>query len=650
MASTLSSMSSIRESIRLSRRESKRFEMERMRLIDLARRKRIYLEDRAKNSDRLSVRSSTWADAYKVLRKPSGSEIPNGLPVWNVGDIGDKLVFIEPEDEDFALTRGKAGKSLFKRVDGCEFKLKDEMELPYNPLHDPHMINFLKHNLRYLRKKHLVTDENGVVCTLKEYNQYRKYLHRLHAEAINRLAKERFQEEAEATTFRRIMIMNKCFEERQEKKAIRAERTRAVLAKQEAETKSKLERCRARLDHVDFVMEQKQNELHLASLEAEARHEDFKNWLQSRVDAATVMERKRKLNVILQRRAAKKERKEREELKAEEIRTKKRKTIVQRWNQKVHSQMLRLEKEKDITDMNNNELKLKAQKRMKRAQYLTSKREKLLEKLKKEKKDELEKAVKLKTLEKKTFYHGVKEEKATSPNINMPEIKFEIKGIAERLEKRVAAIVPKEISDLLFMGVQKTKKEKYKLPVEVGVAINHLLNSVIEVFVRRRVSEEVPHLVADIIAMYNSKLRDWISTQKFYRGELTDEELAAIEEEEAFCSEDEESSGSDNTIELQRIKHLSAKEKFFDSLNYLQQRVYKLLKKNTKIYFETVYTGSGAELTQLSDNDMRIVNLTEYITVTLLNFAETRVEIDADVGVFEITDFIERQILHTVEN
>ncbi|XP_039276320.1 uncharacterized protein LOC120349763 [Nilaparvata lugens] len=152
--------------------------------------------------------------------------------------------------------------------------------------------------------------------------------------------------------------------------------------------------------------------------------------------------------------------------------------------------------------------------------------------------------------------------------------------------------------------------------------------------------------------IYNSKLKDWISSQKLLRGELSVEEFEEIINEEEFYSDEESSSAlsSDNTIELMRIKQLNSKERFYDSLDYLQQRVMKLLKKNIRHFFETVFTGVGSnELQQLSDNDMRIINLIEYITVTLLNFAETRAEIDADVCVTEIAEFIERQILHTVE-
>ncbi|XP_031467896.1 fibrous sheath-interacting protein 2-like [Phasianus colchicus] len=54
----------------------------------------------------------------------------------------------------------------------------------YNSLHDPHLQDYhnRKDNLQNLKNRGLVTNAGKVVCTLKEFNEYRQYLTRLKLE------------------------------------------------------------------------------------------------------------------------------------------------------------------------------------------------------------------------------------------------------------------------------------------------------------------------------------------------------------------------------------------------------------------------------------------------------------------------------------
>ncbi|XP_074429639.1 uncharacterized protein LOC141738341 [Larus michahellis] len=68
----------------------------------------------------------------------------------------------------------------------------------YNSLHDPYLQEYhnRKDNLQRLQRKGLVTSEGRVVCTLKEFNEYRQYLTtlKLRAQQVSRQEEERLRQ------------------------------------------------------------------------------------------------------------------------------------------------------------------------------------------------------------------------------------------------------------------------------------------------------------------------------------------------------------------------------------------------------------------------------------------------------------------------
>ncbi|XP_013913389.1 PREDICTED: fibrous sheath-interacting protein 2 [Thamnophis sirtalis] len=76
--------------------------------------------------------------------------------------------------------RTNLGEKLYQP--SATFDLNDPyckiMAPKYKSLHDPHLRAYYKRkdNLRRLKKSGLITDKNKVVCTLKEFNEYRQYL------------------------------------------------------------------------------------------------------------------------------------------------------------------------------------------------------------------------------------------------------------------------------------------------------------------------------------------------------------------------------------------------------------------------------------------------------------------------------------------
>ncbi|TSK67160.1 Fibrous sheath-interacting protein 2 [Bagarius yarrelli] len=82
-------------------------------------------------------------------------------------------------DPSKTYTRGKLGQSIFEGAQG--FNQVDPtiklLNLQYNSLHDPHLRHFFQQpgRKRHLKKLGLITQDNKVLCTLKEFREYMGY-------------------------------------------------------------------------------------------------------------------------------------------------------------------------------------------------------------------------------------------------------------------------------------------------------------------------------------------------------------------------------------------------------------------------------------------------------------------------------------------
>lgn len=77
----------------------------------------------------------------------------------------------------------------------------------YNALHDPHAQGWTSRPSirRLLHRQGLLTDDMNVVCTLKDYNEYRLFLWRQHKDAVELRRQENEALDAER---RRVSVVN----------------------------------------------------------------------------------------------------------------------------------------------------------------------------------------------------------------------------------------------------------------------------------------------------------------------------------------------------------------------------------------------------------------------------------------------------------
>ncbi|XP_040544016.1 uncharacterized protein LOC101752265 isoform X6 [Gallus gallus] len=129
-------------------------------------------------------------DALLSIAGKSGKLRPGGRKVGAGGSglldlpLGVKIP-VQPGTKP-VFCRTKLGEKLHQP--SPHFDLGDpycrHLRTEYNSLHDPHLQDYhnRQDNLQNLKKRGLVTKDGKVVCTLKEFNEYRQYLTRLKLE------------------------------------------------------------------------------------------------------------------------------------------------------------------------------------------------------------------------------------------------------------------------------------------------------------------------------------------------------------------------------------------------------------------------------------------------------------------------------------
>ncbi|KAF6198958.1 hypothetical protein GE061_006981 [Apolygus lucorum] len=119
------------------------------------------------------------------------------LPFWLVRPLQDKMPMVSiPEKIKVPYTRGLVGENLIQSLDPNEFVTVDPTEgrVEYAPLHDKNLKRFFKSSFN--RKMVEGTGEivdGRTACTLKEYNDYRKFIHRMQLNHVIQEQKEEKQ-------------------------------------------------------------------------------------------------------------------------------------------------------------------------------------------------------------------------------------------------------------------------------------------------------------------------------------------------------------------------------------------------------------------------------------------------------------------------
>ncbi|KAK6173427.1 hypothetical protein SNE40_016879 [Patella caerulea] len=110
--------------------------------------------------------------------------LPNGdkLPFWSTLNLDDKLPIVPSPEGSYTLCTTSVGQPKYVNKQKYDFDLTDPYchvrPLEYDSLHDP----FLKQHFQQKKVKNhlvrngLVTPDEKIICSLKEFNKFREYL------------------------------------------------------------------------------------------------------------------------------------------------------------------------------------------------------------------------------------------------------------------------------------------------------------------------------------------------------------------------------------------------------------------------------------------------------------------------------------------
>lgn len=137
--------------------------------------------------------------------RPQSRPIKHALPLWEHRELNEKIPMFHgygPAGR-LVLNRGLMGSHPLKTDVKIDFSLTDpychDLSNVYEPLHDPHLKSWLDsgNKFEYLYRQGLVTESKDVICKLREYNEYRRFLWRIHNDEMIKLWKLKDERELE---------------------------------------------------------------------------------------------------------------------------------------------------------------------------------------------------------------------------------------------------------------------------------------------------------------------------------------------------------------------------------------------------------------------------------------------------------------------
>ncbi|XP_026319394.1 uncharacterized protein LOC113229918 [Hyposmocoma kahamanoa] len=311
--------------------------------------------------------------------KPSRAVPKNGLPYWFRMGLESKLPVPKMPVGKIIFSRGKIGEDV-RRVglgfDGPrpQFDLSDpycyNVSYDYVPLHDPHLAPHFRQAPAKNRMTMLgfCTKDGRAVCSLKEFNQYRKYLYNRFMDRIHvEMAKldERARDDLTLKKVDQDVARRQLHFARAEKAREQMEKYQKMFADEIAEKKRQAKeqenKIKARMKYLAQFNEKRRQERAAKAQEAEER-------IKQRVQAAAEMELRRKITMVRQWRQNEKRRINRVNAEKEAKTKRLQDEANRKWEQRVSGQNQKIQEERILLKLYTEDLAAGATRRRKRAE------------------------------------------------------------------------------------------------------------------------------------------------------------------------------------------------------------------------------------------------------------------------------------------
>ncbi|KOB78732.1 Uncharacterized protein OBRU01_01329 [Operophtera brumata] len=287
------------------------------------------------------------------IPKPLGAVPKNGLPNWYRLGLECKLPVPKMPEGKIIFSRGKIGEDVRRIGLGSSgpqptFDLSDpycnNVSYDYVPMHDPHLTHFFAQKPARKRMKSLgfCTVDGRAQCSLKEFNQYRKFLYNLEHLFYCKLQDERARDDltlmrVERDVARRLLVFVRVERAREQLERVTKEHADEWAEKRRL-AREQEKKVVARMKYLAEYNEQQRYERTLRAREKQNR-------IKQRVQAAAEIELKRKIIMIRQWRINEKKRMNRVKQDREAKQKSKEDDAKNKWVLRVSAQSQKIQEE-----------------------------------------------------------------------------------------------------------------------------------------------------------------------------------------------------------------------------------------------------------------------------------------------------------------
>ncbi|CAG9581694.1 unnamed protein product [Danaus chrysippus] len=440
------------------------------------------------------------------IPKPIRAVPKNGLPLWYRLGLECKLPVPKMPEGKIIFSRGKIGEDVRRLGLGTNaprptFDLTDpycnNVSYDYVPMHDPHLAHHFAQKPARNRMKLLgyCTKDGRAVCSLKEFNQYRKYLYnqfmdRIHMEM--KMLDERARDDltlkrVEGDVARRLQVFTKSERAREHLEKVAQEHA-DEWAEKKRQAKEQEKKIQARMKYLAEFNEKQRKE-------RAARAHEKQNRIKQRVQAAAEMELRRKITMVRQWRTNEKKRlnrlKEEREAKQKRLEDE----ANSKWKARVEAQNLKIQEEALLLKLYTEDMKAAATRRAKKAEIYAYNTDLELQRIR---------------LANLKLMHGGTAKAAKlvrKMGIEFEKSKRGAKGMSQELAQRLAAeamtsAVSTQGDRLMTLGQARARMDlETVLPTAPIKLLDEMLETAILEFSRRHVDT----LLRDIQRMVRSK-------------------------------------------------------------------------------------------------------------------------------------------------
>ncbi|CAK1540249.1 unnamed protein product [Leptosia nina] len=313
------------------------------------------------------------------IPKPVRAVPKNGLPVWYRLGLENKLPVPKMPKGKIIFSRGKIGEDVRRLGLGKDgpcpsFDLTDpycnNVSYDYVPVHDPHLAHHFAQKPARNRMKQLgyCTKDGRAVCSLKDFNQYRKYLYnqfmdRIHMEMkkLDERAKDDLTlKRVDVDVARRLQVFTKAERAREHMEKVAQEHADEWAEKKRL-AKEQEKKVQARMKYLAEFNEKQRKE-------RAQRAAEKQNRIKQRVQAAAEMELRRKITMVRQWRANERKRLNRLKQEREEKQKRQEDEANNKWEMRVNAQNQKIQEESLLLKIYTEDMNASAMRRAKKAE------------------------------------------------------------------------------------------------------------------------------------------------------------------------------------------------------------------------------------------------------------------------------------------